>query len=240
MFGLGFPEIIFIIVVAAVILGPEHMPRAANLLGKWSAKLRSAATTFGEAIANDEDLREIKTTVDEVKTEIDTVKNELTGAKRELLEISGSAESAFEEARRELKNLGQLPEESEITPENVLAEGGRTTEDKVKPSSLAMDSAVSEAAEQSEPRIQQIALARPVLLPGKISRQVSRFRIPLSAVSVSACATAQRHVVLEQVRAETPFLRIRKLNQAVKSDTGALKCIWIEPAEKRQTGGDDV
>lgn len=240
MFGLGFPEIVFIFVVAAIVLGPEHMPRAANLLGKWSAKLRSAATSFGEAIANDEDLREIKTTVDEVKTEIDSVKSEFVNAKREVLEISGTAQSAFEEARRELRSLGRMDETGE-KPESFSSDEDLSVSSDVHADvsvtcSLQRAVQTEASSDLSEPVLCRIHLARPILLPGEISRKVSRFRIPVSAVSSEAKPESQHSIVLAQVNPCTPFLRIRRLDKAAVGCTEALRIVRLTAADMPQEG----
>ena len=240
MFGLGFPEIVFIFVVAAIVLGPEHMPRAANLLGKWSAKLRSAATTFGEAIANDEDLREIKTTVDEVKTEIDSVKSEFVNAKREVLEISGTAQSAFEEARRELRSLGRMDETGEnlesLSSDEDLSVSSDVHADVSVTCSLQRAVQTEASSDLSEPVLCRIHLARPILLPGEISRKVSRFRIPVSAVSSEAKPESQHSIVLAQVNPCTPFLRIRRLDKADIECTEALRIVRLTAADVPQSG----
>lgn len=244
MLGLGFPEIVFIVVVAAIVLGPEHMPRAANMLGKWSAKLRSAATTFGEAIAKDEDLREIQTTVHEVKSEIETVKSELTVAKREVLGVSGDAQSAFEAARRELKSLGRVSEvESEQGSDDIEAMRQTSVDGEDKSSSsadiLSQATVSVHASEHVPPGLYPILLARPILLPGEISRQVSRFRIPLAAVSTGADVTAPRILVLSKPCGHAPFLRIRKLER-VGSCSGTLHCVKLSAVTKLGAGGGNV
>ncbi len=40
MFGIGFSEIIIILLVALVVLGPEELPKAARKVAKFMAELR--------------------------------------------------------------------------------------------------------------------------------------------------------------------------------------------------------
>lgn len=223
MFGLGLPEILFICLVAAVVLGPEHMPRAANLLGKWSAKLRSAATSFGEAVSNDEDLREIRSTMHDVKAEIESVKSELTGAKHEMLDVSRSTKAAFDEARAELKTLGRTEKggESDVLEKEMPMASENKTEDR---DHLIKD---EDASENEISGMQRVRLARPFLLPGEISRKVSRFRIPLKA-AMPTQNDSIRGVVLPQVRPNAPMLCVRCLERAGQATPGALKCIKLQ------------
>ena len=46
MFGLGFGEIILVLVVALLVLGPEKLPALAKTLGKGMREFRRAASEF--------------------------------------------------------------------------------------------------------------------------------------------------------------------------------------------------
>ena len=103
MFGIGFPELLFILLLAVLVLGPEHTPRAARMIGRWSAKMRSAATSLSQAVAEDENLREISQSMTIVKNEISQTTSEITGA-------IGASHQTLQEARAELKSIGREPE----------------------------------------------------------------------------------------------------------------------------------
>ena len=46
MFGLGFTEIIVILVIALIVLGPEKLPKLAKQLGRGMHEFRRAANEF--------------------------------------------------------------------------------------------------------------------------------------------------------------------------------------------------
>jgi len=46
MFGLGFGEVILVLVVALLVLGPEKLPKLAKTLGKGMREFRRAASEF--------------------------------------------------------------------------------------------------------------------------------------------------------------------------------------------------
>ena len=50
MFGLGFTEILVILGVALIVLGPEKMPQVAKELGKLTAQFRRAMDQFHSEI----------------------------------------------------------------------------------------------------------------------------------------------------------------------------------------------
>ena len=53
MLGVGFPELLLILVVALVILGPQRLPEVARMLGRAYAQLRRASEEFQHTIRQD-------------------------------------------------------------------------------------------------------------------------------------------------------------------------------------------
>lgn len=53
MLGIGFPELLLIMVVALVVLGPQRLPEVARMLGKAYGQLRRASEEFQQTIRQD-------------------------------------------------------------------------------------------------------------------------------------------------------------------------------------------
>lgn len=52
MFGIGTPELLVILVVALIVLGPERLPEIARALGKAMAELRRATSGLTDELNN--------------------------------------------------------------------------------------------------------------------------------------------------------------------------------------------
>ena len=53
MLGVGFPELVLILVVALIVLGPQRLPEVARTLGRAYGQLRRASEEFQNTIRQD-------------------------------------------------------------------------------------------------------------------------------------------------------------------------------------------
>lgn len=79
MFGIGMPEIILILAIALIILGPKKLPEIAKSLGRGIAEFKKATQEFKENLDVDNDLRDARDTILEVKEDLEeTVRKSVT------------------------------------------------------------------------------------------------------------------------------------------------------------------
>lgn len=60
MFGIGFPELLMILVVALLVIGPKKLPELAKSLGKGLAEFRRATDDLKDTIYQQESTSEVK------------------------------------------------------------------------------------------------------------------------------------------------------------------------------------
>jgi Tat protein translocase TatB subunit len=60
MFGIGFPELLVIMAIALIVVGPSKLPDLARALGRGYAEFKRATNELKETFDQDDTVREIK------------------------------------------------------------------------------------------------------------------------------------------------------------------------------------
>ncbi|MDE0391962.1 MAG: Sec-independent protein translocase protein TatB [Rhodospirillales bacterium] len=82
MFELGWQELIILMLIALIVVGPKDLPRIVKTAGQWMGKARGYARDFQRTIEEAADATEI----DSIKKEIDEANRELSTAHRDVAE----------------------------------------------------------------------------------------------------------------------------------------------------------
>jgi len=98
MFGIGFPELLMILVVALLVIGPKKLPELAKSLGKGLAEFRKATDDLKDTIYQQEPENEVKAEETTKKRQIAklplTSGNDETAAVKEKLDDQGSEKAS--------------------------------------------------------------------------------------------------------------------------------------------------
>ena len=70
MFGIGMPELLLILAIALIVIGPKKLPDLAKSLGRTLREFKKATNEFKETIHIDEDLTDVKKAFDGLGDEI--------------------------------------------------------------------------------------------------------------------------------------------------------------------------
>jgi len=103
MFGIGMPELILILAIALIVIGPKKLPDLAKSLGRAMREFKKATNEFKETLQIDEDLTDVKKTFDGLNKDIkDSVKPKETSASK-----GPEASQAAEDKTGDKANEGQ-------------------------------------------------------------------------------------------------------------------------------------
>jgi Tat protein translocase TatB subunit len=93
MFGLGMPEILLILAIALIVIGPQKLPDLAKTLGRAMGEFKRSAQDLKRSIDMDTTLQDVKSTTTDLKDVIKDSKKK-----------NHQKESAEKEAAEESKN----------------------------------------------------------------------------------------------------------------------------------------
>ncbi len=70
MFGIGMPEMILILAIALIVIGPKKLPDLAKSLGRAMNEFKRATREIKESIDVGEDLKDVKQSFDDLNTDL--------------------------------------------------------------------------------------------------------------------------------------------------------------------------
>src|ERR1700755_1141195 len=121
MFGFDWSELMIIVVVALVVLGPKDLPRALYQLGKWMRHARRITGEFQRHVDDfmrQAELEEVKKTVQDATKQLD-VRGQMTEHVNAVLDPVRDMKQAFEQSAPS----GPLAEPDKAAPAAEHANG---------------------------------------------------------------------------------------------------------------------
>jgi TatA/E family protein of Tat protein translocase len=70
MFGIGMPEMILILAIALIVIGPKKLPDLAKSLGRAMNEFKKATREIKESMDIDGDLKDVKKSLDDLNADV--------------------------------------------------------------------------------------------------------------------------------------------------------------------------
>jgi len=70
MFGIGMPEMLLILAIALIVIGPKKLPDLAKSLGRAMREFKKATNEFKETMQIDSELAEVKKAFDDINEDV--------------------------------------------------------------------------------------------------------------------------------------------------------------------------
>ncbi|CAQ85968.1 MULTISPECIES: Sec-independent protein translocase protein TatB [Photorhabdus] len=98
MFDIGFGELLLVMVIGLVVLGPERLPVAVKTVAGWIRALRSLAANVQNELAQELKLQELQESLKKVQEEagLQNLSPELKASMDELKEAAESLKKAYQ------------------------------------------------------------------------------------------------------------------------------------------------
>ncbi|OKP02664.1 Sec-independent protein translocase protein TatB [Xenorhabdus eapokensis] len=107
MFDIGFSELLLVMIIGLVVLGPERLPVAVKTVAGWIRALRSLAANVQNELAQELKLQELQDSLKkmEEKADLQSLSPELKASMEELKEAAESLKNTYQLKPDEMREL---------------------------------------------------------------------------------------------------------------------------------------
>jgi TatA/E family protein of Tat protein translocase len=120
MFGMGMPEILLILAIALIVIGPKKLPDLAKSLGRALGEFKQATSELKSSMDIDSSLKDVKSSFENLDYDIaEEKKNDLSGQDSMGVDRNPSfrdAESAFENLDQKITE----EKDKDLSDQNIM------------------------------------------------------------------------------------------------------------------------
>jgi Tat protein translocase TatB subunit len=92
MFGIGMPEVLLILAVALIVIGPKKLPDLAKSLGRAFNEFKKATQEFKQSIEINSDIKDVKETFEDMNESIKKAVDDVSTPSNDKKEVENEAE----------------------------------------------------------------------------------------------------------------------------------------------------
>ena len=132
MFGIGMPEMLLILAIALIVIGPKKLPDLAKSLGRAMREFKKATNEFKETMQIDSEMAEVKKAFNDINEDVkDAVDLKLEPATKPVDKTDADEEKKDDRVSEtdDFENLKDLKD----TFNNLNADPDSSGEEKAKP-----------------------------------------------------------------------------------------------------------
>ena len=130
MFNIGIGELLVVLVVAFVIVGPDDLPKVARWLGRQVRRIWLALQEF-----------KTETGWDELEKEVKDVRQDIRQTVKEM-DITGDIQDAVKDARKEVDDLSKEVRQDFRQLDKSLSSEIKTLDDEVKAAAAEAETSI--------------------------------------------------------------------------------------------------
>lgn len=146
MFGIGMPEMLMILAIALIVIGPKKLPDLAKSLGRAMREFKRATSEFKETLSADDELSEVKKAFDDMNTDIkdavditSPVKNILSTDTDKIEQQTTENQTNRGDTAGRMDDLKQAFQELDVSDETAAESDGEEIEERDRNKSAADD-----------------------------------------------------------------------------------------------------
>jgi Tat protein translocase TatB subunit len=108
-FGIGFPELVLILIVAGIVMGPERIGQTARWIGRTTAQLQKISRGFVRQLNQELDSSGDGKAIKETMQELQQLRKELTDLRGEVNQTTKEATRTGQKAIEDIQNSIKPP-----------------------------------------------------------------------------------------------------------------------------------